>query len=693
MARGGLLIGLFSLVVQYYNALSIPINSRCFDFVIESDLGKGEMAFPLAEFLNATGISTQLQWEGFQCKKWIDKGECSCSKDCQKTSSCCIDFLWKDFAFNNKSVDENVRGYREAVFKSTKRQSCVPLLPFKNDLSDKYYIMVDSCLPGANETDVEMCLESSSNLRKDQVPVYGEDDFLYKNKFCARCNQIFNYRYDAFSVVCPEPPSLSPYNTFTDILRQNKNCHVTVDSYPKHDRRCKPDFCSREHATLCQLNRGDFVDEEYFHLSKNIFCQKCLGSSLRDGKISKPCDYRNFHPGWSKVISLKPVKETQCGPDEHEISFGVCVKMKCDEGQQPFNGVCIDMTRFDYRTDNPSIRHRLTNASYWNNTNLTNSNVYSWTETVTDIKYHISLVGTSLSLFSYLVSLFLFGMVPTLRNTGGLYIMVLIIFLLFSDLVFLINVHMVLRTSICKWFGILLYWTLLNVLLWSSIVAIDIMLKFMKRFDRASSKESTKMLRLRLLGVLLASSSVIIIIVALQESGTVEFEFYRNCWFGIFEHSLGFYFIPTCIGYFFCFICICLILRSIQHEQMDVNETIDSDTRKNVNLLKICIKLMLILGITEIVGLVQIRRSTLTENESIFNATFGLVYDMIRSFRGVFILVIYMVNKKTWRSFRQSFEKRSSEDSQSRTKPSALSNAKPSPAIEKTLYEFATLFL
>ena len=272
-------------------------------------------------------------------------------------------------------------------------------------------------------------------------------------------------------------------------------------------------------------------------------------------------------------------------------------------------------------------------------------------------------------------------MVSTLRNTGGLYIMVLIIFLLFSDLVFLISVHMTLGSLVCKWFGVLLYWALLNVLLWSSIVAIDILLKFMKRFDRTSSKESTKTLRRRLFGVLLANSSVIIIVVALQESGSVEFGFHRNCWFGTFEFSLGFYFIPTCIGYFLCFISLCLILRYIQREQMDVNETLDSDARKHVNLLKICIKLMLILRITEIVGLVQIRRSNLTESESIFNAVFGLIYDIVRSLRGVFIFVVYKVNKKTWRSLRQGFEKRSSEDSELRTKSSAPSNAKPSPAI------------
>ena len=665
-------------------------DDKCIVFVIENLLAKGEMEFPLTEFLNATGITTPVKWEGFQCKKWIDKGECSCTEDCQKTSSCCVDFLWKDFAFNNKTVAENVRTYREAVFESTKRQSCLPLFPFNNYLSNEYYIMVDTCLPGANETDVKMCLESSSNLREDQIPVYGEDDFLYKNKFCARCNQIFNYRNDVFNLYCSDRPYTEPEDTVIDILKRDREmCWIGVSQYPdyrSHIINCKQEVCDREDATLCRLIRGDFVNDRDVLAAKNIFCQKCLGKSLGDGKITKPCHDRDFLAAWSKVISLDFVKENQCRSDEHEISIGVCVKITCSEGKQLLNGLCIDLTRFDNRTDNSSI-HILTNTSYWNNTNftITKANRYSWTETVNDIKYHISLVGTSLSLLSYLVSLFLFGMVSTLRNTGGLYMMVLIIFLLFSDLVFLINVHMELRTSICKWFGVLLYWTLLNVLLWSSTVAIDILLKFMKRFDRASSKESTKTLRRRLFGVLLASSSVVIIIVALQESGTVEFGFHRNCWFGRFEHSLGFYFIPTCIGYFLCFVCLCFILRSIQREQMDVNETLDSDARKNVNLLKICVKLMLILGITEIVGLVQIRRSNLTENESIFNATFGLVYDTLRSFRGIFIFIVYMVNKKTWRSLRKSFKKRSSEDSELRTKSSALSNVKPSPATNKRM--------
>ena len=372
MARRRLLILLISMIVQYNDAVSMPTKSPCFDFVIEKPVAKGEMKFPLTDFLNATGITTSVKWEGFQCNKWINEGECSCTKDCQKTSSCCIDFLWKDFAFNNKTLAENVGDYLKAVFTSTKRQSCIPLFPFNNDLSDRYYIMVDSCLPDANETDVKMCSESSSNLRNNQIPVYGDDDFLYKNKYCARCNQILSYRNDTFIIDCSNPrPSINQNDTLIDILRQNKeDCRIAVrGDYHRHILNCKQNVCDRNEATLCRLFRGDFVVDGYddwYYESKNIFCQKCKEWSLSNGKISKPCGRRGFSPAWSKVISLVDlVKETECEPDEREVSFGVCVKIKCDEGQQPFNGICINPSRFNNKS----------NTSYWNNaTNFINSN-------------------------------------------------------------------------------------------------------------------------------------------------------------------------------------------------------------------------------------------------------------------------------------------------------------------------------
>jgi len=46
--------------------------------------------------------------------------------------------------------------------------------------------MVDSCLPEADEVDVLRCKNSTTLQNEDQVPVMGDDRFLYKTN-SAQC--------------------------------------------------------------------------------------------------------------------------------------------------------------------------------------------------------------------------------------------------------------------------------------------------------------------------------------------------------------------------------------------------------------------------------------------------------------------------------------------------------------------------
>ena len=74
------------------------------------------------------------------------------------------------------------------------------------------------------------------------------------------------------------------------------------------------------------------------------------------------------------------------------------------------------------------------------------------------------------------------------------------------------------------------------------------------------------------------------------------------------------------------------------------------------------IKLIVILGITEIIGLIQITGSNLSESETVFNAVFGIFYDITRSLRGVLIFVVYMLNEKTFKLIKTELKKRRKRD-------------------------------
>ena len=283
---------------------------------------------------------------------------------------------------------------------------------------------------------------------------------------------------------------------------------------------------------------------------------------------------------------------------------------------------------------------------------------YPWVQPLKSAKAYISLIGTILSLICYLAFLVVFVKVPAIRNRGAFYVMVLVIFLLTSDVLFLVTSYIEIQTAICKWFGMIFYWSMMNVLLWSVIVAIDITLQFTKKLSRPSSlDEAIAVLRKRSIITILISLIVILVIIGLEESNAVSFRFENRCWFGDFYLSLGFYFIPAAIGYMVCFVCLCIVLGSIRKRKSEVERTLNKNSKKDSDLLKIGIKLMLILGITELLGLIQIKSDYLTENEQIFNSLFALLYILLRSFHGLMIFMVYMVNRKTLKLIKEHFLK------------------------------------
>ena len=146
--------------------------------------------FPLNQFLNSTGISTNLNWEGFKC---FDQGygtTCDCDPECQLTGQCCIDFLWNHTEAQPMKMLTNpsalVDKYKDSVLAtSTKDWSCLPLFPFTS--LNVSFLMIDSCLPNANEMDIDLCISKSSSLTKrEQMSVLGMDGILYKNRYFLR---------------------------------------------------------------------------------------------------------------------------------------------------------------------------------------------------------------------------------------------------------------------------------------------------------------------------------------------------------------------------------------------------------------------------------------------------------------------------------------------------------------------------
>lgn len=148
-------------------------------------------SFPFDSYFNIT------DWvvSEFLKKEWLCRSSRCCSCDphlCILTGTCCIDTFWN-------SSYTNVDGYLKDLVKITKDGynkdlKCLNVFPYMTQVGYKTlaYYMIASCLPDASGSDEEKC--HSAELNFDLTPVIGDDGYLYRNSYCAKCNLVGNFR-------------------------------------------------------------------------------------------------------------------------------------------------------------------------------------------------------------------------------------------------------------------------------------------------------------------------------------------------------------------------------------------------------------------------------------------------------------------------------------------------------------------
>lgn len=122
---------------------------------------------------------------------------CECNvQECIKYGMCCADILWNftEVSLQNyfdRLLQEKMKNYKEGV-------SCGQVLPIKS-FQSKYYYIVEKCPPGANPIYTRNCMFSLDNL---SIPVWGEDQLLYRNAFCAKCHNVTKFKTIDIDVKC-----------------------------------------------------------------------------------------------------------------------------------------------------------------------------------------------------------------------------------------------------------------------------------------------------------------------------------------------------------------------------------------------------------------------------------------------------------------------------------------------------------
>ena len=126
------------------------------------------------------------------------------------------------------------------------------------------------------------------------------------------------------------------------------------------------------------------------------------------------------------------------------------------------------------------------------------------------------------------------------------------------------------------------------------------------------------------------------------------------CFIYNFYPRLYFYIIPyTLVFSGSCFLRFnsLYLIRKQEHE---ARKKLTGSSRQHKDLLAISLKIILTLGITEIIGFIQISKHNLSANELIFNSIFAVLYTILRSLRGLFLFMMYVVNKQKLTSMKHN---------------------------------------
>ena len=230
-------------------------------------------------------------------------------------------------------------------------------------------------------------------------------------------------------------------------------------------------------------------------------------------------------------------------------------------------------------------------------------------------------------------------------NTGVRFVLVLAIILFLTGIIFFGSTRMTPGSVACKWFGITLHFLSILVCEWTGVFAVVLMFRLTTYIP--ASKNSWKMIGRKFSCCFAVSLVLFVIIVTLDTTGTVHFNYQKHCWIGEFYLRLLLYFIPVLLVYVLSIVWLSLIISSIYEQRQVSKQLLSNSNQKNVSIHKIAIKLIFILGMCEIIGLVQIPKSELSENELIFNVSFRIIYVILRSFRGFLICAVYFANRKS----------------------------------------------
>ena len=218
---------------------------------------------------------------------------CGCEKECKKYGTCCLDLDWQ-------IAPGKMEQYLKR-FEMAKRTTCQPVLPSGIHETESVYMLKRRCNKDANESLVSKCLGTLEDRTMDaNVPVLGNNTYIYPNKYCAICNNVTEFSYINYSVSCAEADLTLKHITSIEELSKQTECIINIQRTAHNEPHLKKCVsmneteintsakCSHRDKQLCFLYQALTSDGKY----KNPHCRKCIEGGMPTDQLRCPqrCD-------------------------------------------------------------------------------------------------------------------------------------------------------------------------------------------------------------------------------------------------------------------------------------------------------------------------------------------------------------------------------------------------------------------
>ena len=270
---------------------------------------------------------------------------------------------------------------------------------------------------------------------------------------------------------------------------------------------------------------------------------------------------------------------------------------------------------------------------------------YEWMKRYYYFENVMSFTLLSISLVLELLLLIVYLTMKKARNIPDKILIAFCVALLICDVI-VVSLPLIKASvdrALCKTIALILHFFSLVLCTWPCIIAFE--LWKILRCTNTMKRQNFSYFHYSIIawGVPLIVTLTCLTIDLTKDGSLIRYGNQRYCWISPFHARLVVYILPYLVLNFGNFFVVFISMLQTKRERKKILEKVSKNGQ--INYSKMLIKLCLLFGTAELIGLVQIPDAKQKgQPELIFDVVFGLLYNFLRSSRGIFMFAAFGSN-------------------------------------------------